>query len=308
MIVLLFYMKLKLFLLFGLIVCLMSISQVSALTTFGSNLINTTGNLSVDFGTLFVDSNLNMVGIGTYNPKQPLNVIGDGNFTGNMTFGQKITFAFGEIIDNIVNGWIRITGGLNVTQNLTVDGGTLLVDSVSNEVIMDGTLNLKEQAEANTNTVGYGQIWVDTATPNTLFFTDDADTDFQIGGLKTSYLNIPSAAFHGASPDVDDVSYGNDGGFSVNAGVTDAKAAVILPHGAIVTACIVYGSNTALNWFLVRSNDHDAAGSNMATTVINTEDTSISNATIDNQNYQYNIWINNLDSLIYSARITYTTN
>ncbi len=36
----------------------------------------------------------------------------------NLTLGQKITFAFGEIIDNIVNGWIRITGGLNVTGNI----------------------------------------------------------------------------------------------------------------------------------------------------------------------------------------------
>ncbi len=32
----------------------------------------------------------------------------------NLTLGQKITFAFGEIIDNIVDGWITITGGLRV--------------------------------------------------------------------------------------------------------------------------------------------------------------------------------------------------
>ncbi|MBU0958650.1 MAG: hypothetical protein KKB31_01765, partial [Nanoarchaeota archaeon] len=35
--------------------------------------------------------------------------------TANMTLGQKITFALGEIIDNIVDGFIRITGGLDVT-------------------------------------------------------------------------------------------------------------------------------------------------------------------------------------------------
>jgi len=38
--------------------------------------------------------------------------------TGNLTLGQKITFALGEIIDNLVDGWIRITGNLNVTEDI----------------------------------------------------------------------------------------------------------------------------------------------------------------------------------------------
>ena len=55
------------------------------------------------------------VGIGTSTPVGKLNVVGDANVTGNLTLGQKITFALGEIIDNIVDGWIRINGNLNVT-------------------------------------------------------------------------------------------------------------------------------------------------------------------------------------------------
>lgn len=47
---------------------------------------------------------------------------GDGIFKGNLTIGDKITFAFGEFIDNLIDGWITITGGLNVTQNLSVGG------------------------------------------------------------------------------------------------------------------------------------------------------------------------------------------
>jgi len=69
------------------------------------------------------------VGIGTTTPQNTLNVIGDGNFTGNLTLGEKITFAFGEFIDNIVDGWIRITGNLNVTNNLTV-GGNVTAENV----------------------------------------------------------------------------------------------------------------------------------------------------------------------------------
>ena len=61
------------------------------------------------------------VGIGTTSPTHELNVVGNANITGNLTLGEKITFAFGEIIDNIVNGWITITGNLNVTGNITAE-------------------------------------------------------------------------------------------------------------------------------------------------------------------------------------------
>jgi concanavalin A-like lectin/glucanase superfamily protein len=62
------------------------------------------------------------VGIGTSNPSHELNVVGDANVTGDFILGEKITFTLGEIIDNIVDGFIRITGNLNVTENLTVSG------------------------------------------------------------------------------------------------------------------------------------------------------------------------------------------
>jgi len=40
---------------------------------------------------------------------------GEVNITGNLTLWDKITFGLGEIIDNLVDGWITITGGLEVT-------------------------------------------------------------------------------------------------------------------------------------------------------------------------------------------------
>jgi len=39
-----------------------------------------------------------------------------------LNLGEKITFALGEIIDNIVDGWVRVTGGLNVTGDVVVGG------------------------------------------------------------------------------------------------------------------------------------------------------------------------------------------
>jgi len=45
-----------------------------------------------------------------------------------------------------------------------------------------GGIKIAEVAAAETDAAGYGQIWVKNDVANTLWFTDDAGTDFQIGG------------------------------------------------------------------------------------------------------------------------------
>ncbi len=80
---------------------------------------NIAGDLIVDTNTLFADAGNNRIGVLTTTPQNTLNVVGDGNFTGNLTIGDKLTFSFGEFIDNLVDGWLRITGNLNVTGNIT---------------------------------------------------------------------------------------------------------------------------------------------------------------------------------------------
>jgi len=84
--------------------------------------------------------------------------------------------------------------GAGLNTSTTVDVGQVLVAtgvdttnantvvSVSDSPTFTGTLSLLEQAEANAPDVdGYGQIWVKTATPNELWFTNDAGTDVQLG-------------------------------------------------------------------------------------------------------------------------------
>jgi len=46
-----------------------------------------------------------------------------------------------------------------------------------------GTLSMTEQAAANADVAGDGQVWVKTASPNELWFTDDAGTDFQLASF-----------------------------------------------------------------------------------------------------------------------------
>ncbi len=46
----------------------------------------------------------------------------------------------------------------------------------------DDSLFITEKAAANTDVATLGQLWVRSDTPNTMMFTDDAGTDFIIGG------------------------------------------------------------------------------------------------------------------------------
>ena len=92
----------------------------------GTNTI-TSGNFFTNPTNIL--NQIGSVGIGTTNPQNLFNVGGDGNFTENLyvgeniTLGQKITFAFGETIDNIVDGWVRITGGLKVVGHFNQTSG-----------------------------------------------------------------------------------------------------------------------------------------------------------------------------------------
>ena len=39
--------------------------------------------------------------------------------TSNLTLGHTISFTLGQVIDNLVSGWIKVTGNLNVTGNIS---------------------------------------------------------------------------------------------------------------------------------------------------------------------------------------------
>jgi hypothetical protein len=72
------------------------------------------------------------------------------------------------------------------------------IDLDGNNIDNGGVIFLKEQADANTDVEASGQIWVNTATPNELYFTDDAGTDFQLGvsGATTELDNLGTVAIN----------------------------------------------------------------------------------------------------------------
>ena len=94
---------------------------------------------------------------------------------------------------------------------LNVGGGNIAVDSNGRMIVdggqtMTGTLKMIEQAEASASTAAQGQLWVNTAVPNELYFTTDADDDIAItsGTSIVSGFNADAAqTFNDTGADVD---------------------------------------------------------------------------------------------------------
>ena len=88
---------------------------------------------------------------------------------------------------NIKN--IKLKTGVTGTSRLTITDTALTLGSgvdivmTGNNITNGGVIFLTEQAEADVDVAGKGQIWVDIQTPNKLFFTDDAGTDFELASL-----------------------------------------------------------------------------------------------------------------------------
>ena len=116
--------------------------------------------------------------------------------------------------------------------------------------------------------------------------------------------------FKGTDPSLDQIGYDNDGKLRVYEDNVPLTAPVLLPDGAVVTAVEVFGDAAAEaeTWILRRSPHAAATDETMASANVNTEDTSISFATINNNTHTYLFTTSSLDTNdeIYGARITYT--
>jgi len=127
---------------------------------------------AIEFSKLesLTDGNI-LVGNGS-NVAVSVNPSGDVDISNTGVF----SIAAGVIVDaDLASGvFANITGVGALTQDVNFDGNN--VDNL-------GVAFLKEQANADADVAGSGQIWVKTATPNLLFFTNDAGTDFQVATL-----------------------------------------------------------------------------------------------------------------------------
>ena len=169
---------------------------------------NGAGNARAD---LVLDNNLHItmkgqrVGILNSDPSYTLDVLGDGRFVGNSF---EIENSSGDLVFEMDNNAATSSnfqiqnGAGNARADLILDSQTHITlkgqrvgivqtnpqytldvtgnAQVTTDVTVGGSVSLKEKAAAIADTAAYGQLWVKTATPNELYFTDDAGTDVQI--------------------------------------------------------------------------------------------------------------------------------
>ena len=142
--------------------------------------------------------------------------------------------------------------------------------------------------------------------PGKLFGQEDV-RETAVATTGTAYVSIPGCAFTPVT-ETGDYTWTFSTGVAVSTGDVVMMAAIQIPDGATVTAAVVYGSGASIGWTLRRVNSA-GTGSIMAdTTAHGTEDTSISNAIIDNSTFSYFFEIQNIAAgdVINGARITYT--
>lgn len=135
-------------------------------------------------------------------------------------------------------------------------------------------------------------------------------TNWKSLGARTQYWTCTGTNFHALLPTADTTSYDtNSGKISTTdlTGDTYVQANVNLQDKAVITKVIVYSNSNLEDWEMRRIKLSDASSSQMATAGQNTEDTTITNATIDNINYAYIINASgSAATKIYGVRITYT--
>jgi hypothetical protein len=115
-----------------------------------------------------------------------LELVEHGGSWTNEVFGAANVFGFQLGYDGGDNDlYIKSGDGTTVATRVTIerDSGNVGIGTAApvTKLTVEGSVTLKEQAAADADTAAYGQVWVKTGTPNTLWFTDDAGTDAQLG-------------------------------------------------------------------------------------------------------------------------------
>ncbi|MBI2507770.1 hypothetical protein HYV89_02345, partial [Candidatus Woesearchaeota archaeon] len=86
-----------------------------------------TGDYTFDSPTFFIDSGNNRIGIGTITPANPLNVVGDGNFSGALYVGGvQITADSNVSGGGTANYIVKFLAGTTIGNSLIYDDGTFV--------------------------------------------------------------------------------------------------------------------------------------------------------------------------------------
>ena len=133
---------------------------------------------------------------------------------------------------------------------------------------------------------------------------NDAATKFYVDNALGGTLSIAPAAFWLNAPSLAYVL--SQSLQNTYAGTVGYFASIELPDGAVITGAVAYGSSNSDSWQVTRIN-HTGSTSLLASDNMNSEDTEIVTATVDNDTYSYVFYVALAqDEYLYGARINYT--
>src|SRR3989344_691045 len=181
--------------------------------TIGSNALAITGSTiisgNVGIGTTSPQGLLDVQGVAgapgiLYLATKELTVV-DGDKLGQINFNAPLESDGTDAILVASSIWSEADATFSTTVN-TADlvfatavsetaTEAMRLTSAGNLLLTRGTLLIAEQADADTDIAGYGQLWVDNLTPNVLMFTDDAGTDriLLYSGEAGSFTSLTSS-------------------------------------------------------------------------------------------------------------------
>ena len=185
--------------------------------------------------------------------------------------------------------------------NFTKVGNTLFPNSKDEDIGING------QNSQSTNEGGSNVIIVAGTGLSSSYDSDTNTQTLSSTSSGTKYYSMPASNWQTDDGTANQLYIDTDE-ITINANGISLSAAISLPHGAVITNVICYGSETDEDWYLERADITTGSRTTMATNKFNSGDSSITNATIDNQNYGYGFVTSSLSATdeVYGAVITYT--
>lgn len=231
-------------------------------------------------------------------------------FTAGTITGSALgTSGLNPIVDRL-NSISDSDNNIDMTGSISIDGNITMNAIIP--VISGTNLNIFGGGLVATSTVSGASldVWADNVYPKTLISGTDLLVYASGGNLGgTHYWSVPGIGFTTQSPDIDNITKSQTAGVITCSATATFMTEVNLPHNAIVTECTIYGSESDETWGFNRSDiTAGGNGTSLASANVNTTDSSISNATIDNSAYRYWLFTSSFDNtdVLYGAVIKYT--
>lgn len=234
------------------------------------------------------------------------------DYHADMTDERKITAGEGiDFTDGGANSTLTIAG-----ENASTTNKGIASFNTNHFTTSSGAISSRVSAGEGVDVSATQVISGENATTSNKGIASFNTNDFTVAAgavslkNKTSYVSITGSAFIplliGSAMGTDAII--SSGKYTASQSAL-VSACIQIPNGAVITGAEVFGDDSGETWNLYRVRLSDGDLQAVAAANLNTEDTTITNATVDNSLYAYVFETSSLEANddIYGARVKFTT-